>query len=342
MKVLFIGGTGIISTESVKLAVSRGIEVSVLNRGRRRCSADVRSIIVDINDLDTARSILGSESWDVVVDFTVFTPEEVEGRIELFSGRTEQYLFISTASAYQKPVQNYLITEETPLVNPFWQYSRDKARCEEIILEASRAGRLPSTIVRPSLTYGSTHVPLVMNSWQMPYTIIDRMRSGRPVVVPGDGNSLWAITHSSDFAKGLVGLFGSSESINEAFHITTDEVLTWDQFYKATAAAAGVDEPNLVHIASDFIVACMPDKEGSLCGDKAVSVVFDNSKIKRFVPSFSATISFEDGIRKSIENMDTDERLRRIDPLTNKELDQLIACYQSGLESAKKSFLNLK
>ncbi len=338
MKVLFVGGTGIISTECVELALSRGIDVSILNRGNRPCVEGAVSIVTDINDLDTAQSALGTTSWDAVVDFTVFTPAEIEQRIELFSGKTSQYVFISTASAYQKPVENYLITEETPLENPFWQYSRDKARCEEILLEASHSGRLPTTIVRPSLTYGATHVPLVMNSWQMPYTIVDRMRNGRPVVVPGDGNSLWTITHSSDFAKGLVGLFGNPDSIGEAFHITTDESLTWNQFYRATAAAAGVVDPKLVHIASDFIIGCMPDKEGSLLGDKAVSVVFDNSKIKRFVPGFAATTSFADGIRISIENMDADERLREIDHAANKETDLLISAYQAGLDAAKKHF----
>lgn len=338
MDVLFIGGTGIISSACVELALQRGITVTVLNRGKRSGISGTETIVADVNDCSDARGVLEGRVWDAVVDFTVFTPEEIEQRIELFSGKTSQYVFISTASAYQKPVENYLITEETPLENPFWQYSRDKARCEEMLLDASRSGRLPSTIVRPSLTYGATHVPLVMNSWQMPYTIIDRMRKGLPVVVPGDGTSLWTITHSSDFAKGLVGLFGVADSIGEAFHITTDESLTWDQFYLATAAAAGVPDPKLVHIASDFIIECMPDKEGSLLGDKAVSVVFDNSKIKRFVPGYTATTSYADGIRISIENMDADEDLRKIDHAANEEINLLISAYQAGLEAAKKRF----
>ncbi len=339
MKVLFVGGTGIISSACVELALVRGLEVSVLNRGNRTAVAGARSIVGDINDLNTIRGLLGDEEeWDAVVDFTVFTPQEMESRIEAFAGRTAQYVFISSASAYQKPVRQYRITESTPLENPFWQYSRDKARCEEIVLAANASGRLPATIVRPSLTYGSTHVPLVMNSWQMPYTVVDRMRRSQPVVVPGDGSSIWTITHSSDFAKGLVGLLGNADSIGEAFHITSDEALTWDQFFLQTAAAAGVAEPKLVHIASDFIVACMPDKEGSLLGDKSVSAVFDNSKIKRYVPDFEATVSFAEGIRTSIENMDADESLRSIDHDWNRELDRLVAAYQSGLEVAKRDF----
>lgn len=340
MKVLFVGGTGIISTECVALAVARGLEATVLNRGSRPAMAGTRSIVADINDLDTARNILGSERWDAIVDVTVFTPREIERRIELFRGRTEQYLFISTASAYQKPVLNYRVTEETPLENPFWQYSRDKARCEEILIQATADGQLPCTIVRPSLTYGSAHVPLVMNSWHKPYTIIDRMRKGRPVVVPGDGTSLWTITHSSDFAKGLVGLLGNAESVGEAFHITSDESLTWDQFFLATATAAGVADPKLMHIASDFIIACMPDKQGSLLGDKSVSVVFDNAKIKKFVPEFAATVSYASGIRRSIENMDANESLRQIDHYCNVGIDRLISAYESGIAAAKNSFLD--
>ncbi|MDQ8185116.1 SDR family oxidoreductase [Pelagicoccus sp. SDUM812002] len=338
MKVLFVGGTGIISTACVELAVARGHAVTVLNRGNRSAPEGARSIVGDINDLDTISSALGSEKWDSIVDVTAFIPQEVERRIALFSGKTDQYVFISSASAYQKPVTHYLITEETPLDNPFWQYSRDKARCEKILLDANQSGQLPCTIIRPSLSYGSKHVPLVMNSWHKPYTIVDRMRRGLPLVVPGDGTSLWTITHSSDFAIGLVGLLGNTQAVGEAFHITSDEVQTWDQYAFQTAAAAGVPMPDLVHIASDFIAACMPDCLGSLLGDKSVSVVFDNSKIKRFVPDFKATVSFAGGIRKSIENMDADDSLRAIDDDHNLEIDRLIAAYRSGLEAAKPQF----
>ena len=338
MKVLYIGGTGIISSECVALAMERGQDLCLLNRGNSPVPSGARSVVADINELDAVRRAIGEERWDAVVDFTVFMPREMERRIELFSGKTDQYLFISSASAYQKPAWNYLITEETPLENPFWQYARDKARCEEIVLQASRSGRLPSTVVRPSLTYGSTHVPLVLNSWGKPYTVVDRMRKGLPVVVPGDGASLWTITHSSDFAKGLVGLCGNDASVGETFHITSDEVLTWDRIFLQTAAAAGVEDPDLVHIASDFIVACLPDKEGSLLGDKAVSVVFDNSKIKAFVPGFEATVSFAEGIGRSIGNMDADASLRAVDPACNQDIDRLVSAYRDGLADARSRF----
>lgn len=205
-------------------------------------------------------------------------------------------------------------------------------------MQATLDGRLPGTVVRPSLTYGATHVPLVLNSWHRPYTIVDRFRSGLPVVVPGDGNSLWTVTHSSDFAKGLIGLLGNSASIGEAFHITSDEVLTWNQLFLATAAAAGVRDPKLVHIASDFIVACMPGELGGLMGDKSVSVVFDNSKIKSFVPDFKATVPYAEGIVRSIESMDADPSLRSIDPDRNREIDQLVAVYNAGLQKAVELF----
>ncbi|MBD5780222.1 SDR family oxidoreductase [Pelagicoccus sp. NFK12] len=340
MKVLFVGGTGIISSACVALALARSYEVSILNRGNRPSLPTVHSIVCDINDLDTAESILASERWDAVVDFTVFTPEQMENRIRLFAGKVKQYLFISSASAYEKPLRNYLITEETPLVNPFWQYSRDKARCEAILLQASNSGQLPGTVVRPSLTYGDTHVPLVLNSWNQPYTIIDRMRRGAPVVIPGDGTSLWTVTHSSDFAKGLIGLLGNGKALGECFHITSDEVLTWDRIFSLTARAAGVRDLAAVHIASDFITACLPDKVGSLHGDKSVSAVFDNSKIKSFVPGFEATVSFAEGIERSVANMDRDENLRSIDLGHNRIVDQLIAAYRSGLDAARSQFGN--
>lgn len=338
MKLLFVGGTGIISSSCVELAKARGNHVTVLNRGTSRGTEGVEAIVSDVNDLQAARTALGERRWDVIVDFTVFRREEALSRIELLADRCDQYVFISSASAYQKPVSHYVITEKTPLQNPFWDYAREKAACESIFLEANKQGRLPVTIVRPSLTYGPTHVPLVLNSWQMPYTLIDRMRRGAPVIVPGDGASLWSITHSEDFAKGMIGLLGKASAVGEDFHITTDEVLTWDQYFKVTAAAAGAEEPNIVHIASDFISTCLPDKEGSLLGDKAVSVVFDNRKIKRFVPGFEASISFAEGIAKSIRNMDADESLRAVDAAANQVYDKLIDAYQFGLEHAKRSF----
>ncbi|MBK1877036.1 NAD-dependent epimerase/dehydratase family protein [Pelagicoccus mobilis] len=340
MKTLFIGGTGIISSACVELAKHRGDSVTVLNRGNSKAPEGVDSVVADVNDLESARAALSGRTWDAVVDFTVFDQEQARSRIDLFAGATGQYVFISSASAYQKPVVDFRITEETPLENPFWEYSREKANCEGLFMEAHKNGSLPVTIVRPSLTYGATHVPLVLNSWRLPYTLVDRMRRGAPVIVPGDGSSLWSITHSDDFAKGLVGLLGCAEALGEDFHITTDEVLTWDQYFSLTAQAAGAPAPDIVHIASDFIISCMPDKEGSLLGDKAVSVVFDNTKIKRVVPDFVASIPFSDGIRRSILNMDADESLRSIDEEANRAYDKLISVYRAGLDKAKQAFAN--
>jgi len=273
----------------------------------------------------------------MVVDWIAYTPAEIERAIELFRGRTRQYIFISSASAYQRPVGHYLITEDTPLANPFWDYSRNKIACEERLLRAYRDEGFPITIVRPSLTYGDSQVPLVINSWQLPYTAVARMRQGKPLIVPGDGTSLWPITHNSDFAKGFVGLLGHQQAIGHAFHITSDEVLTWDQLYTATAAAAGV-EAQLVHIASDFIAACLPDMAGSLLGDKTVSVVFDNSKIKRFVPGYCATTPFARGIERTIAWFDADPHRQQIDAEADHQWDRLIAAYEQGLQQAVMVF----
>ena len=291
MKVLFIGGTGIISTACTKLAAQRGMEVTLLTRGRHTgpVPTGVTVLNLDVQDKAAAARALAGKSFDAVVEWIAFTPAEIERDIRLFRDRTRQFVFISSASAYQRPVGHYLITESTPLANPFWQYSRDKIACEERLMKAYRENGFPITIVRPSLTYGDTQIVLAVNSWQKSFTAIDRMRSGKKLIVPGDGSSLWCITHNSDFAQGLVGLLGHPQAIGHAFHITCDEVMTWDQFYRITAQAAGV-EPQLVHIASDFLTACMPDELGSLTGDKSSSVVFDNSKIKRFVPGFCAKL----------------------------------------------------
>jgi len=235
---------------------------------------------------------------------------------------------------------HYRITEATPLENPYWQYSRDKIACEERLMKAYREEGFPVTIVRPSLTYGDTLIPLAMNSWaEKSYTIVDRMRRGQKVIVPGDGTSLWVITHSSDFAKGLIGLIGNQKAIGEAFHITSDEVLTWDQYYWIVGHTAGA-EPKLVHMASDFISACLPGKVGSLIGDKAVSVVFDNSKIKRFVPGYAATTTFAEGIRRSLAWFDADPGRRQINDDDNHLWDKLIRLYEDGLQNAKHAFAN--
>jgi nucleoside-diphosphate-sugar epimerase len=332
MRVLFIGGTGLISSACTQLAASRGIDLTLLTRGRRSAAVPegVQTIHADIEDPDRPTLALTGRGFDVVVNWIAFTADRVERDIRLFSGRTDQYIFISSASAYQKPPTCYLITESTPLANPFWDYSRNKIACEERLLRAYREEGFPVTIVRPSLTYGDTQIPLAMNSWAKPYTVVDRMRRGQKVIVPGDGSSLWVITHNTDFAKGFTGLLGHAQAIGHAFHITTDEVMCWDQFYRLVATAAGVKDPKLVHIASDFIASRMPEKLGSLIGDKAVSVVFDNSKIKGFVPGFRATVPFAEGIRRTMAWFDADAARREIDTEAVAAYDKLIAAYESA------------
>ena len=339
MRVLFIGGTGIISTACTALAAERGVDLTLLTRGHHDASIPgrVKTLAADIND-SSLPSKLAHENFDAVVDWIAFTPADIERDLRLFRGRTRQFIFISSASAYRKPATHYLITESTPLANPHWDYSRNKIACEERLMKAHRDEGFPVTIVRPSLTYGDMLIPLVLNNWaDLSYTAVDRMLRGKKLIVPGDGSSLWVITHNTDFAKGFVGLLGNEQSIGHAFHITSDEVLTWDQLYRIVGAAVGV-EPQLVHIASDFIIACMPEEEGTLVGDKALSVVFDNTKIKRFVPGYCATTSFAEGVRRSLAWFDADPARKKIDERANANWDKLVALYEKGMTEAVQHF----
>lgn len=337
MKILFIGGTGIISTACTKLAIARGFTVTLLNRSRRDPIAGARQLTVDIADPGAAQA-LPEGNWDAVVDFIAFTPAEVEQRLALFRGKVGQFVFISSASAYQKPLGHYLITESTPLANPLWEYSRNKIASEDRLMAAYRAEGFPVTIVRPSLTYGETNIPLAVNSWQQSYTAIARLRAGKPLIVPGDGLSLWTITHNTDFAKGLVGLLGHAGAIGHAFHITSDEALTWNQIYLQTAAAAGISSVRLVHIASDFLGTCLPEYVGSLLGDKSHSAVFDNTKIKRFVPDFVATTRFRDGIAQTLRWFDAEPKRQSVDAELDAKWDRILAVYERGLEAARREF----
>jgi nucleoside-diphosphate-sugar epimerase len=338
MKILFIGGTGIISTASTALAAKRGLDLTLLSRGQHESHlpAGVKTLIADVNDPVLLHK-LEHESFDAVVDWIAFTPADIERDLKLFRGRTRQFVFISSTSAYQKPQTHYLMTESTPLANPYWDYSRNKIACEERLMQAYRDEGFPVTIVRPSLTYGETLIPLVLNSWQQSYTAVDRMIRGQKLIVPGDGSSLWVVTHNTDFAKGLIGLLGHQQAIGHAFHITSDEVLTWDQLFRIVGAAVGV-EPQLVHIPSDFIAACIPEKLGTLTGDKSVSVVFDNSKIKRFVPGYCATTTFAEGVRQSLAWFNAVPSRKQIDHQVNAALDKLISAYEKGLNEAVRSF----
>jgi nucleoside-diphosphate-sugar epimerase len=339
MRVLFIGGTGTISAACTQLAAERGIELTLLNRARRASNLprSVRALQADINDPSAVSQALTGLYFDSVVDWIAFEPAHVERDIELFRGRTRQYIFISSASAYQKPATDYLITESTPLANPYWHYSQQKIACEDLLMREYRGTGFPVTIVRPSLTYGDTQIPLALNAPGMSFTAVDRMRRGKKVIVPGDGSSIWVITHNTDFAKGLVGLLAREQAIGHAFHITSDEAMPWDQYYRLTAEAAGAD-PNLVHIPSDFLGACIPESRGGLLGDKAVSVVFDNTKIKRFVPGYCATVPFTQGIRRTIAWFDADPARQRIDEEANARWDRLIAAYERGTEAARREF----
>jgi nucleoside-diphosphate-sugar epimerase len=335
VKILFVGGTGIISRACAELALARGMEVALLNRGGRAGVAGARVIQGDIHDSSIA-SLVREQRWDAVVDFIAFKPEEIAERHALFGERTDQYILISSASVYQKPASHYLITESTPLVNPYWDYSRDKIACEEALLRVHRESAFPITIVRPSYTYDRTLVPLAVNAWGKTFTAVDRMRRGLPVIVPGDGLTLWTMTHSTDFARGLVGLLGQHAALGHAFHITSDEVLSWNQIYQAVADAAGVDAPKLVHLASEFIAAGVPEAAGSLLGDKANCAIFDNSKIKRFVPEYLASTRFRDGIRESIAWFDEEPARRVIDERANERWDALLAANEAGLEAARR------
>ena len=329
MKVLFIGGTGLISTACTQLAAERGIEMFLLNRGRSRTDEVPEGVTVltaNVREPGALAGAIEGHRFDAVVNWINFTVPEVERDIAVFDGKVGQYIFISSASAYQKPPSDYLITESAPLVNAHWQYSRDKAACEERLVEQNRKTGFPFTVVRPSLTYGQSLVPLCVGSWGKPWTIMDRMMRGQKIIVPGDGTSLWQVTWNGDFAKGLVGLLGNQRAIGHAFHITTDEVLTWNQIYQEAGHAVGV-EPDIVHIPTDLISAYMPEEEGNLWGDKAWSVVLDNSKIKRFVPDFVCTTTWAQGVRRAVAWFQADPARQAIDDEANAAWDKLIAAY---------------
>jgi nucleoside-diphosphate-sugar epimerase len=329
MKVLFIGGTGIISTEVSRLAIERGMELYLLNRGKRHANPPgSHSLTADLHRPEEVRAVLQDQKFDVVVDWIAFTEEDIERDLALFQGRVGQFVFISSASAYQKPPTHYLITESTPLYNPYWKYSQDKIACEGRLLRAYREENFPVTIVRPSLTYDSV-LPIAIGGWGC-YTLPDRLKKGKPIIVHGDGSSLWVVTHAEDFGRGFLGLLGNQQALGHAFHITSDEVLNWDQIYQTIAEALGV-EAKIVHISSDFIAQVVPHMAGGLLGDKAWSAVFDNSKIKRFVPGFQATIPFREGIRRTLAWFQAEKSRMRVDETVNAEMDAILQAY--GLQA---------
>jgi nucleoside-diphosphate-sugar epimerase len=328
MKVLFIGGTGNISTAVSKLAVERGIELYLLNRGKRASTIPGAKVIVgDITKAAETASLLRDHAWDVVVDWVAYLESDVQRDYELFRGKTKQYIFISSASAYQRPASFPIVTESTPLANPFWQYSRNKIACEEKLNSYYRQDGFPVTIVRPSLTY-DTVIPVPVGGWTE-YTTVDRIKMGKKIIVHGDGSSLWTVTHAEDFAKGFVGLLSHQQAIGQSFHITSDEILTWDQIHQAIGEALG-REVNIVHIASDTLATFDEEYRGSLIGDKATSVIFDNTKIKRFVPGFIATIPFKQGIKRTIDWFEADRARQVIKKETNDLIDRIINQYEKA------------
>lgn len=329
LKVLFIGGTGIISTASSALAVEKGVDLYLFNRGLDREYVPEGATVIqgDIRNAED-REKLKNYEFDVVVDWVAFTPDHVQNDIDIFKGRVGQYFFISTASVYQRPVGHYLVTESTPLANPFWEYSRNKISCEELLINEYRKNGFPVTIIRPSFTYGETLIPAALNSFRKSWSLIDRMKKGKKIIVHGDGTALWTMTHNTDFAKGIVGLLGNSQAIGHAFHIVSDEVLSWDQIYNAIGKAAGV-VPNIIHIPTDFITKFSPEDVGNLWGDKAPSVVFDNTKIKRFVPEFKATMSFEKGVKESVEWYEAHPDHQVVDEEWDALMDRIVEAYES-------------
>ncbi|MBZ0302174.1 MAG: SDR family oxidoreductase [Anaerolineae bacterium] len=325
MKVLFIGGTGFISTAVSRLALERGIDLTHLNRGKRQVEVPgVRSLVADIHQPDSLRAALRDVEFDVVVDWIAYRPEDIERDLALFRGRVKQFVFISSASAYQKPPTHPIITESTPLYNPHWEYSRNKIACEDRLMRAYREEDFPVTIVRPSLTY-DPNFPIAIGGWGC-YTLADRLLKGQPIIVHGDGASLWTVTHAEDFGRGFLGLLGHRQAIGHAFHITSDEVLTWNQIYETIAEALGVDA-HIVHIPTDFIAQVAPSLGPGLIGDKTWSVIFDNRKIKTFVPDYQAVIPFHEGVQRTLAWFDADEKRRWVNADVNQEMDQILAAY---------------
>ena len=326
MKVLFIGGTGLISVEVSKLAIKRGIDLYLLNRGQRNITIDgAKSLVADINNIGQVEKVLEGHHFDCIVNWIVFHPDQIRRDIELFRDKCKQYIFISSASAYQKPLTHPIITESTPLANPYWEYSRNKIACEEALMEAYRQEGFPMTIVRPSHTYHNRLIVSVGNGGA--YGVAKRMKEGKPVIVHGDGTSLWTLTHSADFAKGFVGLLGNPQSIGHSFHITSDYLLTWNQIYEHLADALNV-RPNIVHMPSEFIAKHQPELGAGLLGDKMWTVIFDNSKIKQFVPDYEASIPYHIGVRQSLEWFQADEQRMQTSGEDDTLIEGLLEAYK--------------
>ena len=335
MKILLIGGTGTISGAIAKLLAQRGDDLTLLNRGNRAedIPAGAKVICCDINNEALVAEKLAGECFDAVCQFIGYKPEHVQRDYRLFAGKTKQYIFISSTAAYQKPVVNYRMTEETAFCNPYWDYAREKAACEEFLMQKYREEGFPVTIVRPSHTYGERSVPLAVRGKKGSWQILKRMMEGKKVIIHGDGTNLWTLTHNSDFAKGFVGLIGNPVALGEAFHITSDESVTWNQVYQIVADRLNVPL-HAYHVSTDFLSAVNPphDYWGSLMGDKANSVVFDNTKLKKAVPGFQATVSVAEGIANTVDYVLAHPQCQADDPEFDDWCDKVI----NALENAKK------
>ena len=338
MKALIIGGTGTISSAVVELLIEKNWEVYVLNRGtgRKELPSSVKQITVSIDDEAAVSEKLAGVHFDSVCEFIGFVPAQLERDYRLFKGKTEQYIFISSASAYHKPARSHIITEGTTLANPHWEYSRNKIACEEYLMKLYREEGFPVTIVRPSHTYDERNIPVGAHGKNGSWQVIKRIMDGKPVIVQGDGSSLWTLTYNTDFAVGFVGLMGNPHAVGEAFHITSDESLTWNQIYETIAGALGV-QLKPYHAATDFLaeVGNQYDFEGGLLGDKSVTVVFDNSKLKRIVPEYNAVVSFKEGVRRALDYILAHPECQVEDPEFDEWCDKVIA----ALENAKKSLM---
>ena len=334
-KALFIGGTGTISTEISRLCVRKGWDLTLLNRGKTSQFVPEGAHVLrgDINQEEAVRELLGDRTWDVVADFIAFTPEQAARDIRLFQGKTRQYFFISSASAYQKPLSSPWITEGTPLHNPYCEYSRNKATCERLLRDAYDRDGFPVTIIRPSHTYCERSVPLALHGPKGSYQVLERIRQGKRIIIPGDGTTLWTLTHSRDFAVAFEGLMGNPHAMGETFHITGDESLTWNQIHECVGAALG-QEIHAVHIPSETIGKLWPDMVGGLIGDKSNTVIFDNTKIKRAVPAFSTRTFFADGARECVEYIQAHPECQVPDPEFDSWCDRMLEAW----DQAEKTF----
>ena len=336
MKILLIGGTGTISSAITRQLAEGGHELWLLNRGSRKdeVPASVKQVFCDINDEAAVLRQTGDQVFDAVCEFIGFLPSQVERDVRLFSGRTRQYVYISSASAYNKPAAGHVITEGTALANPYWEYSRNKIACEDLLMKAWREEGFPVTIVRPSHTYCERGVPVSVHGLKGSWQVLKRMMEGKPVIVQGDGSSLWTLTWNEDFARGFIGLLGNPKAIGEAFQIMSDEQLTWNQIYECVGNALHIT-PKLYHVSSDFLAAVAPkeyDFTGNLLGDKSVTVIFDCTKLKRAVPGFCATTRFDEGVRRCVDYLMSHPELQVEDPEFDAWCDLVIATLEKAKE----------